>query len=354
MSVSINFGGIFDLTTKVEEVKVLEKQSGDPEFWNDNDKAQGVLKRLRTLKDWIDLWEEVSTSCDELDEMYNLAKEESDEELCESVLSDVEALKLKLADLELKKMLDGEHDSCQAILTINSGAGGTESQDWAEMLLRMYLRFFEKEGLESKVVDVQDGDEAGIKSVTVEVSSDYAFGYLRSEIGVHRLVRISPFDSNAKRHTSFAAVYVYPVLEDIKIEIDDSDLRIDTYRASGAGGQHINKTDSAVRITHAPTGLVASCQNERSQLQNKETAMRVLMSMVAQKQREEEESRRQDKMAKKEKIEWGSQIRNYVLHPYNMVKDTRTAVETSDTSGVLDGDIKKFIEGYLLSGTEAN
>jgi peptide chain release factor 2 len=349
VSALINYGGIFDLAAKSEEVKVLEKQSGEPAFWDDNERAQNTLKQIRILNGWIDSWNELSQACNDLSDMYLLAKEEGDEDLLNETESDIEKLKLRLADLELKKMLNGEYDARPAIMSINSGAGGTESQDWAQMLYRMYARFFEKESIAYKTLDVQDGDEAGIKSATFELSSDYAYGFLRSEIGVHRLVRISPFDSNARRHTSFAAVYLYPVLDDVDIEMDEGDLRIDTYRASGAGGQHINKTDSAVRITHQPTGLVASCQNERSQLQNKETAMRILKAMVAEHYRAEEEAKRNEKMAKKEKIEWGSQIRNYVLHPYNLVKDVRTGVETSDTSGVLDGNIKPYIEAYLLS-----
>jgi len=348
----INSGGIFDLASKTEEVKVLEKQSGDPDFWDDNDKAQAILKKIRALNNWIDGWNELNQGCRDLDDMMVLAKEEGDEELLESLQQELESLEEKLSDMELKKMLDGEDDARTAIMSINSGAGGTESCDWAEMLYRMYLRFLEREGIEFSIVDYQEGEEAGIKSATLELKSEFSYGYLRSEIGVHRLVRISPFDSNARRHTSFAAVYLYPVLEDVEVEIEDKDLRIDTYRASGAGGQHINKTDSAVRITHEPTGLVASCQNERSQLQNKETAMRILKSMVAQRYREEELARRSDKLAKKEKIEWGSQIRSYVLHPYQMVKDLRTNVETSDTSGVLDGKLKPFIEAWLLSASE--
>jgi peptide chain release factor 2 len=291
----------------------------------------------------------MSLSCNELSEMIDLAREEGDEELIESLKLEVRALGLRISDMELKKMLNGPNDPLPAIMSIHPGSGGTESQDWAEMLYRMYIRFFEKEKFNYKVIDYQEGEEAGLKSVTIEINSEFAYGFLRSESGVHRLVRISPFDSNSRRHTSFSAVFLYPVMEDIEVEILDNDLRIDTYRASGAGGQHINKTDSAVRITHLPTKLVASCQSERSQLQNKETALKVLRTMVAQKYREEEEAKRSSQLADKQKIEWGSQIRNYVLHPYNLVKDLRTSLETTDTSSVLDGDIKPFIEAYLLS-----
>ncbi len=284
--------------------------------------------------------------------MYEMAKEESDDELKESLLVELAETESNLKALELKKMLDGEDDSLTAIVTINPGSGGTESCDWANMLFRMYTRYFEKQKWPFKILDVQDGDEAGIKSATMEVNQEFAFGYLRSEIGVHRLVRISPFDSSARRHTSFAGVYVYPVMEDIEIEIDAKDIKVDTYRASGAGGQHINKTDSAVRMTHTPTGCVSTCQNERSQIKNRDTALKILKSMVYQKLREEEEAKRNEKLAEKRKIEWGSQIRNYVLHPYNLVKDLRTNEETSDASGVLDGDIQRFIEAFLLSTGE--
>lgn len=284
--------------------------------------------------------------------MYEMAKEESDDELKGSLLVELAETESNLKALELKKMLDGEDDSLTAIVTINPGSGGTESCDWANMLFRMYTRYFEKQKWPFKILDVQDGDEAGIKSATMEVNQEFAFGYLRSEIGVHRLVRISPFDSSARRHTSFAGVYVYPVMEDIEIEIDAKDIKVDTYRASGAGGQHINKTDSAVRMTHTPTGCVSTCQNERSQIKNRDTALKILKSMVYQKLREEEEAKRNEKLAEKRKIEWGSQIRNYVLHPYNLVKDLRTNEETSDASGVLDGDIQRFIEAFLLSTGE--
>lgn len=281
--------------------------------------------------------------------MYEMAKQESDDELMDSLEQEVQDLTEIVDEMEMQKMLSGEDDAMPALLSINAGAGGTESQDWAQMLYRMYARFLEREGMEFKVLDIQEGEEAGIKSVTIELPGEYAYGMLRSEIGVHRLVRISPFDSNARRHTSFSAVYLYPIHEDVDVEINTDDLRVDTYRASGAGGQHINKTDSAVRITHTPTGLVASCQTERSQVQNRETAMRILRTLVAQHYRELEEAKRADRMATKQKIEWGSQIRSYVLQPYQMVKDLRTNHETSDTGGVLDGKIKPFIHAYLLS-----
>lgn len=349
-----NFGGIFDLETKEAELQVLEQDSTAEDFWNDNDKAQVILKKIRSLQYWIETWNQLNSAVQDSDEMYLMAKEEGDEDLQESLVQDLKDIELQIKELELKKMLDGEEDELTALVTINPGSGGTESADWALMLYRMYTRYFEKQKWPFKVLDIQDGDEAGIKSATIEVNAEYAFGYLRSEIGVHRLVRISPFDSSARRHTSFAGVYVYPVVEDVEIEIDDKDIKVDTYRASGAGGQHVNKTDSAVRMTHIPTGLVSTCQNERSQLKNRDTALKILKSMVYQQLREEEAAKRNEKLAEKRKIEWGSQIRNYVLHPYNMVKDVRTGKETSDTSGVLDGDLQEFIEAYLLStGEEA-
>jgi len=247
------------------------------------------------------------------------------------------------------RKLGGADDSSSAILTVHSGAGGTESCDWADMLLRMYLRWIERHGFSHNVLDIVPGEEAGIKSATIEVNGEYAYGYLKAETGVHRLVRISPFDSNARRHTSFASVYAFPVLEETDdYELDEGDIRVDTYRASGAGGQHVNKTDSAVRMTHVPTGIVVQCQNERSQIKNRATALRLLKARVRQHFKEEEEKKRQEGMADKKRIEWGSQIRSYVLHPYNMVKDLRTGTETSNIQGVLDGDIDQFIESYLL------
>jgi len=248
-------------------------------------------------------------------------------------------------------MLGGVDDRRGAILTVHAGAGGTESADWAAMLLRLYLRYCERRKWKSEVIDLQPGEQAGIKSAAVEITGDYGFGYLKAESGVHRLVRISPFDSNARRHTSFASVFVYPEVDegDPDIAVNPADLRIDTFRASGAGGQHINKTDSAVRITHLPTGIVATCQAERSQHRNRDMAMKYLLARLLQKQRDEELKKRDAMEAQKREIAWGSQIRSYVLHPYRMVKDLRTDVETSDTDGVLDGDIDRFIEAYLLS-----
>ena len=341
-----------DLEAKTEEVRVLENQSTREDFWNDNDKAQAILRKVRDLKEWIDGWNSVNNSLNDLNEMFDFAKAEGDDEMLSQVLADWNIAEVQLKQLELKKMLSGDDDKCGAIMTINPGAGGTESQDWAMILFRMYTRFFERKGWSFKVLDYQDGDEAGMKSATIELTTEFAYGFLRSEVGVHRLVRISPFDSNARRHTSFAAVYLSPILEDIDIVLEDKDIRVDTYRASGAGGQHINKTDSAVRMTHVPTGIVTTCQNERSQIQNRAKAMEVLRGLVFAHYKAEEEAKRDSKLADKRKIEWGSQIRNYVLHPYNLVKDARTAHETADASGVLDGDIQGFIDAYLMADGE--
>ena len=281
-----------------------------------------------------------------------MAEEEKDEASLHEALASTAGLEAKVSELELKKMLGGEDDERPAILSIHPGAGGTESQDWAEMLLRMYVSWLQKKNMKFEIIDEQPGDEAGIKSATLEIASEFAYGYLRSETGVHRLVRISPYDANARRHTSFAAVYVYPEIEDAEFDLDEKDVKVDTFRAGGAGGQHINKTDSAVRMTHLPTGIVVSCQSERSQHKNRANAMKMLRSRVYQKFREDEDAKRDAKRASKLKIEWGSQIRSYVLQPYQMVKDARTGFETSDAQGVLDGDLDGFVNAFLLAADE--
>jgi peptide chain release factor 2 len=287
---------------------------------------------------------------EEISGFLELTFEEEDEQTLKELEGQIEKLTREVEHLEFLRMLGGEDDRASAVITIHSGAGGTESCDWCEMLYRMYCRWMERRNYSYTVLDILPGEEAGLKSVTVEVEGEYAYGHLKAEVGVHRLVRISPFDSNARRHTSFASVYAYPIIEEVDdVDIEEKNLRIDTYRASGAGGQHVNKTDSAVRITHVPTGIVVQCQNERSQMKNRATAMRMLKARVKQLQKEEEEKKRQDKLADKKKIEWGSQIRSYVLHPYNMVKDHRTEVETSNTGAVLDGDLDEFIERFLLA-----
>jgi peptide chain release factor 2 len=327
----------------------LQKQAEQPDFWNDNENAQKVLKRVKDLKRIVEPWEKADREAGDMADFYEMAIEEEDEATLTELAEQAVGLRKQVDHLEFVRKLSGEDDAAPAIVTIHSGAGGTESCDWCDMLFRMYCRWMERKGYAYTVLDSVPGEEAGLKSVTLEVSGEYAYGHLKAEIGVHRLVRISPFDSNARRHTSFASVYAYPVVEDAEdFELDEKEIKTDTYRASGAGGQHVNKTDSAVRMTHIPTGIVVQCQNERSQMKNRAVSLRMLKAKVRQHYKEEEEKKRADKLADKKKIEWGSQIRSYVLHPYNMVKDLRTQVETSNTQAVLDGDIDAFIEAFLL------
>jgi peptide chain release factor 2 len=320
------------------------------EFWEDQKRSEDTLRELSSIKSRLEPLAGLYQQLKDSEEILELAREEGDDALAADVEKDLSAMDGELAQLEVVTLFSGEDDHRNAILDIHPGAGGTESMDWAEMLLRMYRRYAESRGLDVRDLDISPGEEAGIKSASLEIRGENAFGLLKSESGVHRLVRISPFDANSRRHTSFASVFVYPEIEDnIEIEIRDEDVEIDTYRASGAGGQHVNKTDSAVRITHTPTGIVVQCQSERSQFRNKENAFKILRAKLYHRKMEEERAKRDKMMEGQKDIAWGSQIRSYVLHPYNMVKDHRTGVQTSDAHGVLDGDLQEFIEAWLHS-----
>ncbi len=319
-----------------------------PGFWEDADKARAVMQELNELKGWLEPWEGLQRRASDLTELGELIDVEGGDDMEEEFRREVEALGRDVDELEFRAMLRGADAERDALVTVHPGAGGTDSQDWAEMLMRMYTRWAESHGFEAAVLDLVPAEEAGIKSVTLEVRGRFAYGYLQAEKGVHRLVRISPFDQQARRHTSFASVFVYPVVDDaVEVEVSQEDLRIDTYRASGKGGQHVNKTDSAVRITHIPTGIVVSCQQERSQHRNKNTAMKMLRAALYEKAMEERRREREKIDAAKTEIAWGNQIRSYVFQPYTMVKDHRTEIEQSDVQRVMQGEIDEFIIGYL-------
>lgn len=340
-------GVFFDLDHKAAELEGLNRDLASPEVWNDQKRSQALQQNKKRLEKDLAFFARIREKKDEIDVFVELGQEG------ESIESDLDAalkaLTAVLDEAELRALFYEADDPRSAILTIHPGAGGTESQDWAQMLLRMYLRYAERKGFKAEIIDQQPGDEAGLKSATVTIEGDYAFGNLSQESGIHRLVRISPFDANKRRHTSFASVFVTPeVDEDIEITINPDDLRIDTYRASGAGGQHVNRTDSAVRITHLPTGIVVQCQNERSQHKNKAMAMKILLSRLYELQKKKQNEKVEKLEDAKSDIAWGNQIRSYVLHPYRMVKDVRTRVETGDTDRVLDGDLDAFIKAELV------
>lgn len=324
----------------------------DPSFWNSKGHAESVIKQMNELKEVTEDLEKIKREVEEKEELLELLKVDPDIELMNTIQQEMPELSKKLEEVKLFLLLNGPYDHNNCILEIHSGAGGTEACDWANMLYRMYLRYCEKHGYKTELLDYQEGDETGIKSATIRVIGTYAYGYLKCEKGVHRLVRLSPFDANNKRHTSFASVEVTPEIEedDTDIEIKEQDLKIDVYRASGAGGQHVNTTDSAVRITHLPTKIVVTCQNERSQIQNREKAMKLLKNKLRLLEEEKKERELANVVGEQKNIEFGSQIRSYVLHPYSLVKDTRTGVETSNVDKVLDGDLDQFIEAYLKKG----
>jgi peptide chain release factor 2 len=355
MSSSASLGGIFDLDKRQEELTKLEERVAQPNFWDNQairpvgEEAQAVLKQLSQIKEFLQPWLDLEKKLEDLHIFVELASEEEENgSYVEEIEADLADARKALEALELSTFLAGEHDRSNAILEINAGAGGTESCDWVGMLMRMYLRWAERRGFESEVIGSLEGDVAGYKSVTIIIRGLNAYGYLKAERGVHRLVRISPFDSNKRRHTSFASVDVVPeVTEAEELEINPDDLRIDTYRASSAGGQHVNKTDSAVRITHIPSGTVVSCQNERSQHRNRDMAMKVLKARLMELERRESEAKMAELRGEQRAIEWGNQIRSYVFQPYMLVKDHRTGAETGNVVAVMDGDIDLFIQAYL-------
>jgi peptide chain release factor 2 len=339
---------IFDLEKMNQEISEIEKKMRELGFWDNRKKAKKQSTRLNHLKDILDPYQELVSDLSSLSDLIKLDDRTEEESILDEILTEVERFDQKLTDLEINVLLGGEHDSEDALINIHPGAGGTESQDWAEMLLRLYRRYLENHSFDYRILDLQPGDEAGIKNATLEVKGEYPYGRLKSESGIHRLVRISPFDAGKRRHTSFASVFVYPEIdEDIEVEINPDDIRIDTYRASGAGGQHVNKVSSAVRITHFPSGIVVQCQNERSQHRNREMAMKVLRSRLYTKLREEEKIKKDRIAGEKKDISWGNQIRSYIFQPYTLVKDHRTGVQTGNINAVMDGNIDEFINGYL-------
>jgi len=348
-------GGIFDAEGKEARIAEIDRLAEAEGFWNDLTRAQAVQKERAQLQRVVTLWQKFRAAFDDLDILFEFAEAEPDEAAHErDIEKELARLEDELAKLEIATILGGETDPNNAIVDINAGAGGTESQDWAQMLLRMFTRWAERSGFQHQLLDYQPGEEAGIKSATLLVKGEYAFGYLKGETGVHRLVRISPFDAAKRRHTSFASVFVSAEIDDeIVVEIEDKDLRVDTYRSSGAGGQHVNKTDSAVRLTHLPSGIVVACQNERSQIKNRATAMKLLKAKLYEMERLAQDERRAEASSDKTEIAWGHQIRSYVLAPYRLIKDLRTRYETGNVDAVLDGDLDDLIKAYLLKPKEA-
>jgi peptide chain release factor 2 len=350
---SMSCGGIFDIEGQRERLTALEAQMAEASFWNDSERAQVVVQQVKTLKQWVEPFDRLVRSVSDCREMVELLEVEPDAGMESELVRDAEAVREQIAAYELRSLLRGPDDHRSAQLEISAGAGGTEAQDWAEMLMRMYTRWAERKGYSLEMLDLSEGEEAGIKGAVIEITGEYAYGFLRPEAGVHRLVRISPYDSQARRHTSFASVFVYPVVnEEINIEIRDDDLRIDVYRASGAGGQHVNKTSSAVRITHIPSGVVCASQAERSQFKNKATAMKQLKNKLYQIEADKQTAAKAALDAGKLDVSFGSQIRSYVFQPYTMVNDHRTELKIPDVAKVMDGAIDPFIEAYLKQAGE--
>lgn len=344
----MKWGLPFDVAGRCEKIAELEYKMSEPGFWDEPEKAQMVMQELTGIKDSVVKYNNLRNKYEDLQVLWQMGTEAQDESVYEEVERELDGINHELASMELEMMLSGKYDANNAILTLHAGAGGTEAQDWTQMLLRMFGRWAERRKFKVETLDLLPGDEAGVKSATLTISGHNAYGYLKSEKGVHRLVRISPFDANARRHTSFAACDVMPEIDDnVEIDINMADVRVDTYRASGAGGQHINKTDSAVRMTHIPTGIVAQCQNQRSQIQNREQCLRLLRARLFELEQQKQAAEKAEMAGEYQAIEWGSQIRSYVFHPYNMVKDHRTNAETANTQAVMDGDLDMFMNAYL-------